>query len=224
MKADEWAIYQQRFPKMKDKGIFLSIDEYAYTGAPQNLKLSLAYSMVLQEMLRHTDFLRMAAFTTGASTMDITPTGATLNATGEVFKLYGEHFGAGMIPVDLTGNAPQPDPKYPVGYDHPKVKAGSATYPLDMIAALSPDRKKLTIAIVNATHEPQSVSIAVDGPRATGKGTVWRLTGASLTAENKVGAKPGVSIRQSSVAPLGSNLVVPAFSTSIYEFPLTSGQ
>src|SRR3546814_10571962 len=57
----------------------------------------------------------MAAFTTGASTMDITPNGAVLNATGEVFKLYGAHFGAGMIPVDLTGNAPQPDPKYPVG-------------------------------------------------------------------------------------------------------------
>jgi len=224
MKADEWAIYQQHFPKMKDKHIFLSIDEYAYTGAPQNLKLSLAYSMVLQEMLRHTDFLRMAAFTTGASTMDITPAGATLNATGEVFKLYGEHFGAGMIPVDLTGNAPQPDPQYPVGYDHPKVKAGSATYPLDMIAALSPDHKKLTIAVVNATHEPQSVSIAVDDARTTGKGTVWRLTGASLTAENKVGARPGVSIRQSSVAPLGSRLVVPAISTSIYEFPLTSGQ
>src|SRR3546814_5576431 len=81
---------------------------------------------------------------TGASTMDITPNGAVLNATGEVFKLYGAHFGAGMIPVDLTGNAPQPDPKYPVGYDHPKVNAGSATYPLDMIAALSPDRKALT--------------------------------------------------------------------------------
>src|SRR3546814_16978385 len=95
-----------------------------------------------------------------------------------------------MIPVDLTGNAPQPDPKYPVGYDHPKVNAGSATYPLDMIAALSPDRKALTIAVVNATHTPQSVSIAIDGARTTGKGSVWRLTGASLAAENKVGAPP----------------------------------
>src|SRR3546814_7031141 len=78
LKAEEWRIYHQRFPKMKDKGIFLSIDEYAYIGAPQNLKLSLAYSMVLQEMLRHTDFLHMAAFTTGASTMDITPHGAEI--------------------------------------------------------------------------------------------------------------------------------------------------
>ena len=41
------------------------MDEFAYTGAPVNLKLALAYSMVLQEMLRHTDFMTMGAFTTG---------------------------------------------------------------------------------------------------------------------------------------------------------------
>src|SRR3546814_9226579 len=37
MKDEKWRIYHQRFQKMKDKGIFLSIDEYAYIGAPQNL-------------------------------------------------------------------------------------------------------------------------------------------------------------------------------------------
>ena len=60
-----WHIYEQRFPGLRDKGIFLSIDEYAYFG-PATLKLALAYSMVMQEMLRHTDFLKMSAFTTGA--------------------------------------------------------------------------------------------------------------------------------------------------------------
>ncbi|MEO8113133.1 MAG: alpha-N-arabinofuranosidase, partial [Phenylobacterium sp.] len=109
MKAEEWKIYEQRFPGAKDKKIFLSIDEYAYFGVT-NLKSALAYSMVLQEMLRHTDFLTMAAFTTGASTMDITPTDATLNTTGAVFKLYGEHFGAGVTPLAVTGDAPQPQP------------------------------------------------------------------------------------------------------------------
>jgi alpha-N-arabinofuranosidase len=220
IKADEWAIYQQRFPQMKAKHIFLSIDEYAYTGAKPDLKLALAYSMVLQEMLRHTDFLRMAAFTTGASTMDITPTGSVLNSTGEVFKLYGDHFGAGLIPVDLAGNAPQPDPKYPVGYDHPQVKAGSATYPLDMIAALTPDRRHLEIAVVNATTKAQSVAISLAGGTTQGRGTVWRLTGASLDAANKVGAPPGVTIRQQTVGPLGRTLTVPAISTSIYRFAL----
>lgn len=220
MKVDEWAIYQHRFPAMRDRHIFLSIDEFAYTGAPPNLKLSLAYSMVLQEMLRHSEFLKMSAFTSGVSTMDVTPTASVLNSTGQVFKLYGEHFGEGTIPIDVAGNSPQPDPRYPVGFGHPKVKAGSATYPLDMIAGLSPDRRTLKVAVVNATLTSQSVAIDLAGLPVTGPGKVWRLTGRSLDAANKVGQPAGVTIRQEAVPKLGTRLTIPAISTSIFEFPL----
>lgn len=220
MKADEWHIYENRFPKIDTDHIFLSIDEYAYFGPP-DLKLSLAYSMVLQEMLRHTDFLKMSAFTTGASTMDITPTAATLNSTGEVFKLYGEHFGAGTVPIALDGNSPQPDPKYPVGFDHPQVKAGSPTYPLDMIAGISADGATLKIAVVNATFQPETVKINLKDLNTRGSGTRWLLTGASLDAANKVGEPAGVTIRKASVPPLRGSLTVPAISTAIYEFPLS---
>lgn len=219
MKADEWRVYERQFPKIDADHIFLSIDEYAYFGPP-NLKLSLAYSMVLQEMLRHTNFLKMSAFTTGASTMDITPTGAVLNSTGEVFKLYGEHFGAGTVPIALDGNSPQPDPKFPVGYDHPKVKAGSPTFPLDMIAGISSDGRVLKIAVVNATFKPQSVAIRLTHLRTSGNGARWLLSGASLDAANKVGEAPGVVISEAKVPPLGRSLTVPPISTAIYEFPL----
>lgn len=218
MKADEWAIYQKRFPAMKTKGIFLSIDEYAYIGAPPDLKSALAYSMILQEMLRHTDFLKMAALTMGVSTLDITPTASALNSTGEVYKLYGEHFGAGEIPLAVTGNSPQPAPRYPVGLDHPSVRAGSATYPLDVIAGLSPDRRTLTIAVVNPTYEARPLTVTLDGVTVSGQGTLWRLTGASVRAANKVGAPPGVTIQKSAVAPFAKTLVVAPISTSIYSF------
>jgi alpha-N-arabinofuranosidase len=218
MKALEWGIYQQRFPVMKDKHIFLSMDEFAYTGAPVNLKLALAYSMVLQEMLRHTDFMKMGAFTTGASTMDITPTASVLNSTGEVFRLYGEHFGAGTVPLGMNGNSPQREPKYPVGYSHPEVRSGSPTYPLDVIAGLSADRRTLRIAIVNPTFKPQSVSITLEGVVTRGSGQVWRLTGTDLEATNKVGQLPGVTIRQSKVPALARGLTAPPVATSIYEF------
>jgi alpha-N-arabinofuranosidase len=59
---------------MLDKKIFLSIDEYAYFGGGfgrgVNLKLALAYGMIFDEMLRHTDFLTMSAHTMGVSTLD----------------------------------------------------------------------------------------------------------------------------------------------------------
>ena len=200
--------------------IFLAIDEYAYMARPPSLKSSLAYSMVLNEMLRHSDFLKMGAFTTGASTMDITATAAVLNVTGEVFKLYGEHFGAGTIPLALNGNSPQPAPQYVVGSAHPQVRAGSPTYPLDIIAGLSPDGRSLKVVVVNATYEPQRFQIRLADLHSNGSGRQWLLTGKSVKAENKVGAAPGVSITEKAVPPLGHELAVPAISTSIFEFPL----
>jgi len=218
MKADEWAEYQDRFPAMKDKGTFLWIDEYAYTGAPANLKSALAYSMVLQEMLRHTDFLRMSAFTMGVSTLDITPTASVLNSTGEVFRLYGDHFGAGEIPVAVTGSTPQPAARYPVGSDHPRVSAGSPTYPLDVIAALSPDHKKLTIAVVNATQTVQPLDVTVTGATVEGPGKLWQLSGANPDAANKVDALPGVTINESDSPDLSGGLSVPPISANVYEY------
>ena len=219
MKAEEWAIYEKRFPQIRRDRIFLSIDEYAYFGPP-NLKLSLAYSMVLQEMLRHTNFLRMAAFTAGPSTLDITPTAAVLNSTGMVFRLYGEHFGEGTIPLLVEGNAPQPAPKYPMGFAHPQVRAGSPTYPLDIVAGLSPDRRSLRIAVVNATFQPQTFALTLRGMQVRGQGNRWLLSGKSLEAQNKVGAPPGVIIQQKRVLPLGRSLTVPPIATAIYEYPV----
>lgn len=224
MKADEWEIYQQRFPSMKDKHVFLSIDEYAYIGAPANLKLALAYSMVLQEMLRHTDFLKMGALTMGISTLDITPGDAVLNSTGAVFKLYGEHFGTGTVPLTVNGDSPQSEPRYSVGYDHPKVLAGSATYPLDVIAGLSPDRRTVRIAIVNATLKSQPLSIKLIGLVTRGAGTIWRLSGNNLDAVNKVGQAPGVTIQRNVAPPLSRGMMVGPISTSIYEYPVTGSQ
>jgi alpha-N-arabinofuranosidase len=222
MKAEEWKIYEQRFPAIKDKKIFLSIDEYAYFG-DVNLKSALAYATVLQEMLRHTDFLTMGAFTTGASTMDITPTDATLNSTGVVFKFYGEHFGTGVVPVAISGNSPQPAPKYPVGFAHPQVRAGSPTYPLDVIAGLSPDGKTLRIGVVNATFIAQPLNLDLKSLAIRGAGRRWVLTGASLEAANKVGAAPGVTITAGSAPRPGSSLSVPPISATVFEFPIAAG-
>jgi hypothetical protein len=217
--ASDWHSTQFEFTSRAD--LFLAIDEFAYIGQPANLKMSLAYSMVLQEMLRHTDFLKMGAFTTGVSTLDISSNASVLNSTGEVFRLYGEHFGAGTVPLAVEGNSPQPEPKYAVGFDHPKVRAGSSTHPLDVIAGLSLDRRILRIAVVNATFKPQILAVETDGIATRAGGTVWRLTGKSVNAVNKVGAPPGVTIKQSMVPPPSAKLRLPPISASIYEFPVT---
>jgi alpha-N-arabinofuranosidase len=57
----------------------------------------------------------------------------------------------GSIPVGVSGNSLQPEPKYPPAPDQPKTSSGSPTYPLDVFAALTPDRRFLMVAVVNAT-------------------------------------------------------------------------
>ena len=222
-KAEEWQGYQQRFPAMLDKRIFLSIDEYAYFGGGRgmgaNLKLSLAYAMIFNEMLRHTDFLQFSAHTMGVSTLDYNRTAATMNTTGLLFKMYGDRF-LGSIPVALSGNSPQPAPKYPLGGDQPKTNSGSPTYPLDMFAALTADRKFLTVAVVNATETEQKLDLNVIGTRLAGPSTLWQMTGRSLDAANHVGQVPEVEVKETAIADAPRSLTVAPISISIYRFPI----
>lgn len=223
LKAQEWRRYQQRFPQMLDKKIFLSMDEYAYFGGTFNripdLKLALAYGMIFNEMLRHTDFLRMSAHTMGVSTLDYNPTAAIFNTTGLMFKMYGDRFVPGSTPVALTGNSPQPAPKDPVGGDQPETNSGSPTYPLDMFAALTPDRKFLNLAVVNATDSEQHFALNVTGAGAGVPARLWQITGDSLQAADRAGQIPQVTIREIPVGDAGPTLSVAPISISIFQIP-----
>jgi alpha-N-arabinofuranosidase len=224
-KAEEWQGYQQRFPAMLAKKTFLSIDEYAYFGGGRgqgpNLKLALAYGMLFNEMLRHTDFLTMSAHTMGVSTLDYNSTAAAFNTTGLLFKLYSEHF-PGSIPVALSGNSPQPAPKYPPGGDQPKKTSGSPTYPLDMFAALTPDHKFLTVAVVNATESEQKFNLNLTGARLAGSLTLWQMIGKNLEAANHVGEAPQVEVKEISASNAPGISVAP-ISVNVYRFPLAQG-
>lgn len=223
-KAEEWEGYQQRFPAMIPNKIFLSIDEYAYFGGGRrtgpNLKLALAYGMLFDEMMRHTDFLTMSAHTMGTSTLDITPTASTLNTTGLMFKLY--HQFAGTIPVAVTGNSPQPSTDSRRYADEPKTRSGSPTYPLDIFAATTPDHKYLDLAVVNATESEQKFEFNVTGCRLEGKATLWQVTGKDLDAANRVGQEPQVDMRESEIASVPQSITVAPISVSLYRLPITT--
>jgi len=222
--AEEWEGYQKRFPQMVDKKIFLSIDEYSYGGGGgvrtgPNLKSALAYGMLFNEMMRHTDFITMGAHTMGTSSLDITPIASTINALGLVYELYGEHF-PGTIPVILSGNSPQPPSGNPPYLDEPKTSSGSPTYPLDIFAALTPDRKFLTVAVVNATETEQKFDLRVTSARLAGPSTLWQLTGSSLDAANHVGQPPQVEIKETSLGDAPSTITVAPISVNVYRFPV----
>jgi alpha-L-arabinofuranosidase len=213
-KAEEWNEYERRFPAMADKNIFLSIDEYAYGGS--SFKAALAYGMILNEMFRHTDFMKMAAYTMAISTLDISPTGSVYNARGVLYKLYREHFGT--LPVVLTGNSPQPAPKYPPYGDQPETSAGSPTFPLDIVAALTDDHKYLTVAVVNATESEQKFDLSVSGVRVTGPSTLWQMTGRALDADNHVGQPTQVAVKEMALGEAPKTISVVPTSINVYRF------
>lgn len=227
--AEEWEGYQKRFPQMVDKKIFLSIDEYAYglggggRGMGPNLKSALAYAMLLNEMLRHTNFITMGAHTMGTSSLDISPTSSTFNAVGLVYKMFGEHF-PGTIPVAVSGNSPQPPTQNPPYADEPKTRSGSPTYPLDMIATLTPDHKYLNLCVVNATDKEEKFDLSVTGLKLGGSSKLWQLTGASLDAANRVGQPPQVEVKETAVDTADGSITIAPIRVNIYQFAVSGAQ
>jgi len=223
-KAEEWQGYQQRFPGMVEKKTFLSIDEYAYFGGSfgrsPSLKQALAYGMLFNEMLRHTDLITMAAHTMGTSTLDFNRTASTLNTLGLVFKMYSNHFAGASIPVAVSGDSPQPEPRYPPAPDQPKTSSGSPTYPLDVFAALTPDRKALMVAVVNATDSDQKLNLHVAGMKVAGPLSLSRLSGSSLDAANRVGQAAEVEVKEITIGESLQPLTVAPISINIYRLPV----
>ena len=216
-KAEEWAEYEKRFPAIQDKKIFLSIDEYGYGGV--SLKSALACGMILNEMFRHTDFMKMAAYTMATSSLSYNATASVYNSRGLLYKMYRDHFGT--IPVAVSGNSAQPAPKYPPYGDQPETSAGSPTYPLDMVAALTDDHKFLTVAVVNGTDTAQPLDLNVSGMHVSGPATVWQLTGSSLDADNLVGQPAQVEVKESTAGDRTRTLSVAPNSVSIYRLPVS---
>ncbi len=215
LKAEEWEEYKKRFPALDDGKVKVSLDEWAYRFS-QDLKLDLAIATAFHEMFRHTDFLTMAAYTMGMSWLDYNRTDAVVSGTGVLFKLYNRHFGT--IPVEVAGNSPQPAPKWPVGGDQPRVNAGSPTYPLDVAAALTGDRKALTVSAVNATDTAQQLDVSLAGFHARAEGRMWRLSGPSLEAVNKVGQPPQITVVEEAFDASVKSLSVAPHGIVIYEF------
>ena len=96
----------------------------------------------------------------------------------------------------------------------------SPTYPLDMFAALTPDHKFLTLAVVNATESEQKFDLNVAGAQLQGVPTLWRMTGNSLDAANHVGRPSQVTIKEIPMGNAPKTVAVAPISINVYRFPL----
>jgi alpha-N-arabinofuranosidase len=187
-------------------------------GGPNSYKVIPAYAWAFHEMFRHSDLFQLGAFTFATAMMSETRTEAELNPTGLLFKMYRDHFG--VIPVEVSGDSPQPKPLYPAGGDQPAVNPGSDTYPLDVSAALSEDRKTLTFAVLNPSDAKQSMKLAINGVKLASQGHLWQMAPSSVDAVVAVGKSPEVAVEEHKLGAVPEMIEAPPFSVSIYSYPL----
>jgi len=206
IKYEEYQEYEKLIPELITHPKPLNIDEWAYAGSTHPVYPS--YAWVFHEMFRHSDIFQMAGYTFATSLLVRDGTNASLNANGLVFKIYRDHFGS--IPVEVSGNSPQPKPTDPPGGEQPVINAGSDTFPVDVAAAFTDDHRTLTIAVLNPTDVDQSLTLNTTGAPLSGKGTLWRLASAESNGQNP-------SISNAPVDALPASLTLPRFSVSIFE-------
>ena len=219
VKYEHYQEYLKRIPGLKAKPVPISLDEWAYIGAPPNsYKVVPAYAWAFHEMFRHSDLYQLGAFTFATAMISEDRTDAVLSPTGLLFKMYREHFGT--IPVEVSGNSPQPKPIYPPGGDQPAVNPGSDTYPLDVSAALSEDRRTLTFAVLNPSDSEQRLNLSIRGIRLANEGHLWRMAPSSVDATITVGQKPEVEAQDQGIASVPESISVPPFSVNIYSFAM----
>ena len=216
-KYEHYQEYLKRIPELKAKPVPISLDEWAYIGAPPNsYKVVPAYAWAFHEMFRHSDLYQLGSFTFATAMISEDRTGAVLSPTGLLFKMYREHFGT--VPVEVSGDSPQPKPIYPAGGDQPAVNPGSDTYPLDVSAALSDDRKTLTFAVLNPSDSEQQLNISINGAKLSNQGRLWRMAPSSVDATITVGKKAEVEAEEKEVTSTPDTVSVPPFSVNVYSF------
>jgi alpha-N-arabinofuranosidase len=234
-KFEAWDEYVKRFPYLTDKDIKFAFDEWS----PRNRSIGsgpppaahpmlnpLTNALVYHEFFRHSDNVGLAVATGGMGTIatDTYGDAVGLRMEGQVMKVLHDHF-AGALPLAVEGNSPQVPTKGTVAIDTSAQPSGSPTYPLDVFAALSADRKKIAISVVNPTETQQACELIVKGVRASGPVKVFQLTAAAAAASAPAGPPgmgrfggPPATVAESTLTEAPRVVAVPAASMTVYEF------
>jgi alpha-N-arabinofuranosidase len=170
--------------------------EDAAAGAGPTLRDSLGIARGLHEMVRHAELMRMAHHTRIVHTGSAIPTLRMVTAfaaTDLPFILYRHQFGT--LGLRVTGRS----------------------VPLDVVAALTSDRRQATIGIVNPTTNSVQLELAVSGGALGTQATRYLISGDDPMAFNEHGQSLVVAIRESVVAEFDpKQILAPPLSVSLY--------
>jgi alpha-L-arabinofuranosidase len=231
-KFEAWDEYVKLMPDLKNKDIKFAFDEWS----PRNRAVGpgpapashpmlnpLTNALVYHEFFRHSDKVGLGVATGGMGGVasDTYGDAVGLRMEGLVMKLLHDNF-AGAVPVAIGGNSPQRPSKGTVGIDASAKPSGSPTFPLDVFAALSADRKTLSISVVNPTEAPQDCDLTLTGIAASGPVKVAQVTAPpgpppapAAPGMGRFGGPPATAA-ESTLAQLPGRITLPPASMTVY--------
>jgi len=228
---EAWDKYVEKMPSLKDKDIKFIFDEWgnrmrSTTGnggggfmQQTGMLMPLSYALCFHEMFRHSDMIAASCATGGLRTVltDITGDAVGFAAEGLVMKLMQTNF-LNAFPIAVDGDSPQQLVPGTPFVDRGTKPTGSPTYPLDVLAAFSADRKKFLISVVNPTEEGHTLIPKISGVKLRGQGKLHQIAPPSVNSANQAGKEPVVKIVETAQNGVPETVEVPPVSVSLYEF------
>jgi alpha-N-arabinofuranosidase len=223
---DCWDKYVEKMPSLKEKNIKFIFDEWGNrprSASSQNhplpgMLMPLSYALCFHEMFRHSGMIAASCATGGLRLLtDISGDAVGLPAESMVMKLMHTHF-LNALPIAVDGDSPQQLVPGTAFVDRGPTPTGSPTYPLDILAAFSSDRKKFLLSVVNPTEDSHSFTPKFSAVKLDTQGKLYQIAPPGVNAANEAGKDPVVKIVESAQDGLPETVQVPSVSVSLYEF------
>jgi len=178
----------------------------------------LSYALCLHEMFRHSDKITASCATGGLRLLtDITGDAVGFAAEGVVMKLMQTQF-LNAVPIGVDGDSPQRQVRGTDYVDKGPTPTGSPTYPLDVLAAFSGDRKRFLMSVVNPTEDEHSFTPRIRALRLRERGKLYQIAPPGANSANEAGKEAVVKIDETEQAGMPETIRVPPVSISLYEF------
>lgn len=222
---DCWNRYVEKMPWLKKTDIKFIFDEWGNrprSADGQNHPLPgmlgpLSYALCLHEMFRHSDMITASCATGGLRLLtDISGDAVGFPAEGVLMKLLQTRF-LNAVPIAVDGDSPQRQVRGTDYVDKGPTPTGSPTYPLDILAAFSGDRKRFLLSVVNPTEEGHSFTLRLKALKLREQGKLYQIAPPSVNSANEAGKEAVVKIDETEQAEMPETIRVPPVSISLYE-------
>jgi alpha-L-arabinofuranosidase len=223
---DCWNKYVEKIPSLKERNIKFIFDEWGNRPRSADGKnhplpgmlAPLSNALCLHEMFRHSDRIAASCATGGLRLLtDISGDAAGLPAEAVVMKLIQTHF-LNARPIAVTGNSPQQKVPGTDFVDRGPTPTGSPTYPLDVLAAFSSDRKRFLLSVVNPSEDAHGFTPSIRAVKLREGGKLYQIAPGSVNSANEAGKEPEVNIVETALEAFPRTIDAPPVSISIYVF------